>query len=744
MTHFHKPQLSFNSGEVSPLLYGRTDYKRVRTGVRSMRGFIPLRGGGFTRAPGTIFRGYTKDNRKARLIPFKFNTNDSLLLEFSDQKMRVWRYGAAVESGGSPYEISVVYKESELDAIWPLQSADVIYIADGLHPMQKLSRFDLDNWSISEWQLDTGPFMVQNLDEGKTIRCSGTTGSISLTGSGGPFDVGQVGALLMLKPVDITDIPIWTGNTVASIGDLFRYDDRIYKLTAGNADPDIKTGVTPPVHIEGEQLYDKESGATYEYISDLVGIVRITSVNNSNSASATVLKTIPKPCTTDATYRWSEGAWSGKHGYPAAIENIKQRIVAGGVPTRPRELSFSAIGDFNDFYPGSEADSAFAYNIDGSEGQNGIKWLRRARKGIYVGTLGEVIRGFSSQAGQAIGVSTFDTDVEGVNGSIAHRPIAPFGYPIYITADGTRVEEARYSFEVDGGDPIDLTTPAEHIGDVGFREIVWQSRPLGLSWLRRADGDLVLMLYDPKEEVLGWAEVPVAGGFVESLAVSSSEDGSHDVLTMVVRREVNGSTVRMIEEFAPIYGVSAQAEPIHKAVHLYSSSVFELEVATDTFAVPHLIGQKVYAWTDQGQFGPITVPASGNVTIDVSANHAVIGLFDATHAADLFQPAVEEQEGDGRGFGVSIGTGGAVVLHRTAAGNVRGVERHFGQPDIIHKKQLIFDVSVAADLTEAHSGVATLPAATGEASECSYRFEPEGAAPMTVLAVVTPIETGGA
>ena len=68
MTRSRTPQYSFSSGEISPLLWSRPDYQRNQTGMRKLNGFIPLRQGGFTRAPGTIFRGFTRNNAKARLI----------------------------------------------------------------------------------------------------------------------------------------------------------------------------------------------------------------------------------------------------------------------------------------------------------------------------------------------------------------------------------------------------------------------------------------------------------------------------------------------------------------------------------------------------------------------------------------------------------------------------------------------------------------------------------------------------
>ncbi|MBU2867014.1 hypothetical protein [Pacificibacter marinus] len=747
------PQVSFNGGATSPLLYGRTDYQRYRTGVREIRGFIPLRQGGFTRAPGTIFRGYVKDNAEAKLVPFEFAKNDSLLLEFSDSAMRVWRYGALIENVGV-YELPTPFSLDDVKNFSIVQSADVIYIADGNRTIQKLSRYDLDNWTIADWDLTTGPFRVQNLDEDITVSCSASSGTITLTGVGDPFDAAQVGSLLQIQPTDITEIPLWTANTEAApatnggtqvwpheglegSGDLFLSDSRIYELTAGN-----HTGYEPPVHLEGEQLYNKSEGTTWKFVSDLIGVVRITAVTDANTATAVVIKAIPNPCINTPTYRWSEGAWSDKYGYPSSIEIMKQRFVAAATPSEPRTIWFSLIGDYDDHTPSTEADGAFPYNIDGSEGQNGISWLRRSRKGIYIGTLGEVLRGFSATTGQAIGPTTFDTDVEATNGASPAYPIAPNGFPIYVTKDQTRIEELRYSFEVDGGAPIDLSLPSEHLGAAGFEQIVWQSAPLGLAWIRRADGELVVMIYDAKEEVLGWAEVPIAGGFVESMAVSSSEDGKRNILTMVVRREINGATVRMVEEQDVVYGALPGEPDIKFANHLFASKVFDLEVATDTFDVPHLIGESVYAWTDEGQFGPFEVDVAGQINLPVAVEYAVVGLFDDTHHVDTHDVDVQAKDGDTRGKNKRISRGAAVVVHRTSAGTIRGIERHFGQDEIVRQAVPLVPERVAASLTRAYSGISKVDAWTGSADEVNFRFEPSGGAPMTVLALVSPAEAG--
>ena len=817
MTRSRTPQFSFSSGEISPLLWSRPDYQRNQTGMRKLNGFIPLRQGAFTRAPGTIFRGFTRNNAKARLIDFEFAENDALTLEFTASRMRVWRYGALVESGGSPFELITPYDEAALDNLQWVQSADVIYICDGTQPIQKLSRFALDNWTIAPLQLDAGPFRIQNLEEEKTIQCSsvfgeiaawganqflfignkrraGTrvyeftgldgvldrtdgsvgpnaptheageegyswedsggdtqtaywqylystpaTGTVNLTSNTNLFTPDHVGTLFRLQPTDLKDIALWTGNTPISIGEKMRYADNIYELTGGN-----NTGVNPPIHLQGEQLLNKEQGTRWLFVSDLVGVVRIKTVTSETAATADVLSEIPSPVIDQPTYRWSEGAWSEIYGYPKSIEIYDQSLFAAFTPTDPRGVWASTLGDFQDFEPSVEADGSFAYTISGSDSQNSGTWLRRARRGIFIGALGEVIRGFSNANGQRIGPTTFDTSVEATDGSRPIRPINPYGYPVFVTKDGTRIEEIRYSFEEDGGKPVELSLPSQHLGAPGFEELAWQSAPQRLAWIRRGNGDLAVMLYDPDEQVLGWARCSVAGGFVEAVSVSTSADSKNDILTMVVRRVINGETVRMIEEQAVVFGIVAGDQPISDAIHFFSASRFDVEVATDTFSVPHLVGQSVYAWTNSGQYGPYTVPASGDVTLEAPVTQASIGLFDDTHEGELLDIPAPARDGSSIGRKKRLHAGSGIVLLKTAAGNVQSVERTFKQQPRYGTPQELVPHQIASDIVTAYDGTARLNTTTGFADEVSMRFTPHGGAPMTIGAIIPNIEEANA
>lgn len=87
-------QRSFSGGEIAPSLYGRVDTVKYATGLRRCRNFFVMRHGGLSSRPGTSFVCEVSDSTAViRLIPFIFNSDQTYVLEFGNQYMRVIRNG---------------------------------------------------------------------------------------------------------------------------------------------------------------------------------------------------------------------------------------------------------------------------------------------------------------------------------------------------------------------------------------------------------------------------------------------------------------------------------------------------------------------------------------------------------------------------------------------------------------------------------------------------------------------------
>lgn len=102
MAKFTTTQNSFSSGELSPLLKGRTSLAQYGNGCETLENFIVLPQGGAMKRPGTQFITEVKNSANTtRLIPFIVSEDQSYVLEFGDYYVRFYRDGGVLLSTGS-------------------------------------------------------------------------------------------------------------------------------------------------------------------------------------------------------------------------------------------------------------------------------------------------------------------------------------------------------------------------------------------------------------------------------------------------------------------------------------------------------------------------------------------------------------------------------------------------------------------------------------------------------------------
>jgi len=93
---------AFTSGELSPLLEGRTDLEKYFKGAKVLENMIVKPQGGVTRRPGTVFVAEVENSSKeSRLVPFEFNVTQAYVLEFCDEALRIYKDGGQIVSGSA-------------------------------------------------------------------------------------------------------------------------------------------------------------------------------------------------------------------------------------------------------------------------------------------------------------------------------------------------------------------------------------------------------------------------------------------------------------------------------------------------------------------------------------------------------------------------------------------------------------------------------------------------------------------
>lgn len=134
-------QNAFNGGEVAPFMYGRIDDQKFQMSCAVMRNFICRAQGPAVRRPGFEFVNAVKDSTKhVRLIPFKFNSDQTCVVELGHHYARFHSFGMTVYRNGSVHEITTPYDSEDLDDIEYAQAADVITLVHTKYAPQELAR----------------------------------------------------------------------------------------------------------------------------------------------------------------------------------------------------------------------------------------------------------------------------------------------------------------------------------------------------------------------------------------------------------------------------------------------------------------------------------------------------------------------------------------------------------------------------------------------------------------------------
>lgn len=639
-------QNSFNAGELSPQIRGRTDLEKYKSGCATLQNFMPQIFGPVTKRPGTRFVRAVKDStRKVRLIPFEFSATQSVVMEFGHQYIRFHTEGGTVLSGGVPYEVATAYTETDLPDLNFAQSADVVYITHPNRPPRKLSRLGATNWTNSQITFNRPPFQAENITS-TTLTASATTGSITITSSVAMFDsVNWVNVPILFSITPAAVYNQWTQGVINTAGQIVQYQGRVYYTVAGGT-----AGSRPPLHIEGTV---SDGAVDWTYLHDGTGYATITSISTTTIAFATVNSTLP---TTSATKRWAEGAWSDRKGYPRTVTFYEDRLWFAGSTAYPQTLWASVVGDYENHKYGSRDDDALNYTIS-TQDLNLIIWLS-AGKVLAIGTT----NGEFTISGNQISDPITPTSVKitpqttyGCTGAV--RPVRVASSILFVQRAGRKLREFTYNFDIDGYVAPNMTLLAEHITEGGVTDLTYQQEPSQVMWAPRADGTLLGMTYERAEEVVGWHRQPV-GGAVESVVALPHWDGDQDVLWMVVKRVVNGSTLRYIEY------LEKHLDGAY-AFYVDSGLTYDGTPVTTLSGLDHLEGETVAVLTD-GYVHPDRVVSGGSIALQQAASVVNVGL---PFTAKMVTLPIEAGAQDGTSQGKTQRINGLVVrLHETGSG----------------------------------------------------------------------------
>lgn len=550
---------SFNAGELSPSVDGRVDVAKYASGCKVLENYVMTVQGPARRRGGTRHVAEVKDSaNRTWLVPFVFSVEQAYILEFGDLYIRFYTNHGQVTSGGPAYEVVTPYTTADLEsddgtfALRLVQSNDIVYIVSQSYAPRKLSRLGATNWTLTTVTNVGGPFKTQNSTT-TTVYASAATGTgITLTASASIFLSTHVGSLFYLGQKSVLSVTEWEPGKAIGAGVLRRSDGKNYlSLNAAT------TGGNKPVHTEGA-AYDGDTGVQWEFQDPGFGYLRITAYTSGTVVTADVISRIPTNAVlvANASTRWALGAWSDAEGWPSQVTFHKERLVFG----RGQNVWLSVAGDYETFTARDDggvitADMAISITLQ-SDKKNNLIWFAPG-DALLCGTAGAEFAIKSVTENQPFGPENVTAPEVSARGSRSIVPVFIGDVALFVQRSGLKLRDFQYDNLNLAFQSTDQNTLADHITKGGLTNLAYQQEPNSVAWSTRSDGLLLGMTYSREQYESapygGWHRHPIGGSFgtgnavVESIACIPAPEKDRDELWKIVKRTIDGATVRYIE-----------------------------------------------------------------------------------------------------------------------------------------------------------------------------------------------------
>ncbi len=646
---------SFAGGEITPELFGRLDLPKFQTGLRKSLNFVTLPHGPATRRPGLVYGNEAKDSTQAvRLIPFSFSATQAVMIEFGHQYVRFHTSsGTVLETVKNVSAVTQANPGVFTSNAHGYSNGDWVY-ALGFGGMTALNFrfFIVQNVTANTYTLTRLDGTAINTTSLPAYTGGGTTGRVYTLAS--PFSSSD---LASIKYAQNSDVLTLSSQTVAS-RELRRSGATSWAFSTVSFTPTLAApaGVTctatkpTPTNVTAQHY--KVTSVAADLVTESLASADATDTNNltiagnfntiSWSAAAgaaryyvykqrggtygfigqtTGLSLIDDNILADTTLSPPEANItlnSGAGDYPGAVTYHERRRWFAGTVNEPQNIWATRNGTESNLTSSipSREDDGMEFRI-ASQQQNAIRHLVPLADLIALTTGGE-FRIFAD-GGPAISPSTISIKPQGYSGAADVQPALTSSSALYVQAQGSRVRELAYDPNGTGFyRSLDASLLATHLfNGYTLTELAYVRAPESVLWAVRNDGALLGMSYVPDQQVFGWHQ-HTTDGFFESVAVIP--EGNEDVLYAVVRRVINGRTVRNIERLKSRF-FAAQED----AFFVDSGLTYDSTPATTINGLWHLEGETVQIMAD-GAVVPDRVVTNGSITLPTAASVVHVGL----------------------------------------------------------------------------------------------------------------------
>lgn len=356
--------------------------------------------------------------------------------------------------------------------------------------------------------------------------------------------------------------------------------------------------------VNGASSYNvyRRSGGLFGYIGQSVSPVFI-----DDSIAPDMGKTPPQ--TTDPFVTTGD--------YPAAVSYFEQRRVFAGTLNAPQNIWMTKSG--------TESNMSYSLPIKDDDRISFRVAAREANAIRHIVPLSQLLLLTSaaewrvtSVNSDAITPTTISVRPQSYVGASNVQPVIINNSLIYGAARGGHVRELGYNWQANGFITGDLSLRAPHLFDAhDIVDMAYSKAPQPIVWFVSTSGCLLGLTYVPEQQVGAWHWHDTDGVF-ESCAVVA--EGSEDALYCVIRRTINGSSVRYVERMA-----SRQFSDQADAFFVDCGATYSGVPADVISGLDHIEGKTVSILAD-GAVHPQRVVTDGSIALDIEASTVQIGL----------------------------------------------------------------------------------------------------------------------
>ena len=724
-------QTNFSVGELDPLLRARTDLDQYQNALEEATNVIVQPQGGIKRRDGLEFlHNFGTGFTDFKLIPFEFSVTDSYMLVLVAGRIYVFKSGVLqtnINGSGNDYITATDITSAMLDELQYTQAVDTLILCHEDLQTKRLVRNTDTSWTLENLPISNLPQYAYAFDThlpNFDITPSATEGNITITASNvttdnGTAQAGSSDTITLKAATSYTSdddpngmfITLTSGTGSGQTRHVEDYVASTKVLTvfpAWDTAPDATTGYKV-------EAFAPSAVGEFAQVTSTFGRARYVEYVSATQMKAVV--TVPFFDTNAVVAgNWEsehgyEDVWSTTRGWARSATFHEGRLYFGGSKSRPNTIWGSRVIDYFNFDPGTGLDDE---SVEATINTNQLNAIVNV-------DAGSDLRIFTT-GGEFVVIQSEDTPITPSNFLIrpqtrlGSKPGVPIenlnGASVFVQRQGKSLNAFQFGSGTASYQIQPISVLSSHLMknpvDLAARRSTSTDEADRLFVVNGDDGSLAVYSILVGQNVIAPSQFITAGEFI-AVAVEVSS------VYVVVKREINGSTVYYLERFDP---------------NLSTDSA-KTGGAASSVSMNHLEGEEVDIIRD-GIVEPVqTVPGSFTITFASAATTDYQVGLDYTVTAKTMptEPVL-------------------------SSGTVQGIRKRIIQVDailnetqnlVINNKEIPFrnfGVSVLGQSIQPFTGVKTAHGILGYSATGQITITQTAPLPMTVLGLEYRMSVG--